>query len=39
MHGFIALIMAGRIPIEQRDRAREIALQAAADLLRAWRPA
>ena len=39
MHGFIALIMAGRIPLEQRDQAREIALQAAADLLRAWRPA
>ncbi|HLW58366.1 MAG TPA: TetR/AcrR family transcriptional regulator [bacterium] len=36
-HGFIALLMAGRIPIEARDRARGLALQAAGDLLTAWR--
>ena len=37
IHGFIALIMAGRIPETKRDRARELALLAAGDLLKAWR--
>jgi AcrR family transcriptional regulator len=36
-HGFIALLMAGRIPMEERDRARELAHRAFQDLLTAWR--
>ncbi|HKV46421.1 MAG TPA: TetR/AcrR family transcriptional regulator [bacterium] len=35
-HGFIALLMTGRIPSEARERARGLALQAAADLLTGW---
>jgi len=35
-HGFIALLMAGRIPMEARDRVFELAQQAIGDLLSAW---
>jgi len=35
-HGFIALLMTGRIPVEARDRARDLALLAATDLLAVW---
>jgi AcrR family transcriptional regulator len=35
-HGFIALLMAGRIPMEERDRARELADRSVGDLLLAW---
>jgi AcrR family transcriptional regulator len=35
-HGFVALLMAGRIPMEARDRAFELAQQAIGDLLSAW---
>jgi AcrR family transcriptional regulator len=35
-HGFIALLMAGRIPIEERERARELADRSIGDLLFAW---
>ncbi len=35
-HGFVALLMAGRIPREARDRALELAQQTAGDLLSAW---
>lgn len=40
-HGFIALLMAGRIPMEARDQALGLALGAVEDLLFAWsaRPA
>src|SRR5207302_1056861 len=36
-HGFIALLMTGRIPMESRDRARALAGQAVDGLLTAWR--
>jgi AcrR family transcriptional regulator len=39
VHGFIALIMAGHFPIAEREHARGLVIQAAADLLRAWRTA
>lgn len=35
-HGFIALLMAGRIPLEERERARELADRSIWDLLSAW---
>jgi AcrR family transcriptional regulator len=35
-HGFIALLMAGRIPTEERERARELADRSIWDLLSAW---
>lgn len=35
-HGFIALLMAGRIPMEERDRALGLAHQAVNDLLATW---
>lgn len=39
VHGFIALIMAGHFPITEREHARGLVIQAAADLLKAWRTA
>ena len=35
-HGFIALLMTGRISMEKRDRARALAGQAVEDLLTTW---
>ena len=35
-HGFTALLMAGRIPMEARDRALELGQQALGDLVSAW---
>jgi len=35
-HGFIALLMAGRIPMEARDKALGLALGAVEDLVSAW---
>ncbi len=35
-HGFIALLMAGRIPMEARDRAFELAQHTVRDLLSVW---
>ena len=35
-HGFIALLMAGRIPMEQRDHARDLADGSIGELLSAW---
>jgi AcrR family transcriptional regulator len=35
-HGFIALLMAGRIPMEQRDHARNLADRSIGDLLSVW---
>jgi AcrR family transcriptional regulator len=35
-HGFIALLMAGRIPMEERDDARELAERSIGELLSAW---
>src|SRR2546429_2499888 len=36
-HGFFALLMTGRIPMESRDRVRALATQAVDSLLIAWR--
>ena len=36
-HGFIALLMAGRIPTEERERARDLADSSILELLTAWR--
>lgn len=38
-HGFIALLMAGRIPMDARDHALGLAHQAVEDLLTVWRAA
>lgn len=35
-HGFIALLMAGRIPMDERERARELAERSLGELLSAW---
>jgi len=35
-HGFIALLMAGRIPMAERDHAMHLAFQAVDDLMTAW---
>jgi len=35
-HGFISLLMAGRIPMEERDRARDLAGRSIGELLSAW---
>ena len=35
-HGFIALLMAGRIPMAERDHAMRLAFQAVDDLMTAW---
>lgn len=35
-HGFIALLMAGRISMDERERARELANRTVGDLLFAW---
>jgi AcrR family transcriptional regulator len=35
-HGFIALLMAGRIPMEEREHARELADRSIGELLSAW---
>lgn len=38
-HGFITLIMSGRIPMESRDQALNLARQTVEDLLTVWRAA
>lgn len=38
-HGFIALLMAGRIPVEARDRILRLANQTVDDLVTAWNAA